>query len=90
MTVFASSADARTFDFQAGDVGFVPFAMGHYIENTGSGRLSFLELFPSDRFVDLSLAQWLALTPHELVRAHLGLERGLLEGLRKEKIHVVP
>jgi oxalate decarboxylase len=90
MTVFASSADARTFDFQAGDVGFVPFAMGHYIENTGSGRLSFLELFPSDRFEDLSLAQWLALTPHELVRAHLGLERGLLEGLRKEKIHVVP
>ena len=30
-----SSGDARTFDYQAGDVGFVPFAMGHYIENTG-------------------------------------------------------
>lgn len=89
MTVFAASADARTFDFQAGDVGFVPFAMGHYIENMGSGRLSYLEIFPSDRYEDVSLAQWLALTPHELVRAHLGLERGLLEGLRREKMQVI-
>ncbi|HEY7418132.1 MAG TPA: oxalate decarboxylase family bicupin, partial [Ktedonobacteraceae bacterium] len=35
MTVFASGGKARTFDYQAGDVGYVPFAMGHYIENTG-------------------------------------------------------
>jgi oxalate decarboxylase len=89
MTVFASSENARTFDFQAGDVGFVPFAMGHYIENTGSGRLSFLELFPSDRYADMSLAQWMALTPHELVEAHLKIDRALLDALRKEKVHVV-
>ena len=35
MTVFASIGSARTFDYQAGDVGYVPFAMGHYVENTG-------------------------------------------------------
>jgi oxalate decarboxylase len=28
MGVFAASGQARTFDYQAGDVGFVPFAMG--------------------------------------------------------------
>jgi oxalate decarboxylase len=38
MGVFASSGDARTFDYQAGDVGFVPFAMGHYIENPAPRR----------------------------------------------------
>jgi oxalate decarboxylase len=31
MGVFASSGQARTFDFLAGDVGYVPFAMGHYV-----------------------------------------------------------
>jgi oxalate decarboxylase len=31
MTVFASGGKARTFDYQAGDVGYVPFAMGHYV-----------------------------------------------------------
>ncbi|GCE06547.1 hypothetical protein KDAU_38760 [Dictyobacter aurantiacus] len=31
MSVFASEGKVRTFDYQAGDVGYVPFAMGHYI-----------------------------------------------------------
>ena len=39
MTVFASGGKSRTFDYQAGDVGAVPFAMGHYIENTGDETL---------------------------------------------------
>jgi oxalate decarboxylase len=90
MTVFASSANARTFDFQAGDVGFVPFAMGHYIENTGASTMRYLELFPSPRYEDVSLAQWMALTPHELVQAHLRLDPKLLDTLRKEKAPVVP
>jgi oxalate decarboxylase len=74
MTVFASSSKARTFDYQAGDVGYVPFAMGHYIENTGDEPLRFLEMFRSDRFADVSLSQWMALTPPQLVRTHLNLD----------------
>ncbi len=57
MTVFASEGKARTFDYRAGDVGYVPHAMGHYIENTGSTTLRFLEMFRSDRFADISLKQ---------------------------------
>ena len=57
MTVFASGGKARTFDYQAGDVGYVPFAMGHYIENTGDTPLRFLEMFRSERFADVSLNQ---------------------------------
>ena len=40
MGVFASAGQARTFDFRGGDVGYVPFAMGHYVENTGSAPLA--------------------------------------------------
>ena len=36
MTVFGSHGRARTDDFVAGDVGYVPQGYGHYIENTGS------------------------------------------------------
>jgi oxalate decarboxylase len=89
MTVFASSEKARTFDYQAGDVGYVPFAMGHYIENTGDELLVFLELFRSDHFADLSLNQWMALTPPGLVKAHLNLEDQTLAALRKQKPIVV-
>ncbi|MDQ0176544.1 oxalate decarboxylase/phosphoglucose isomerase-like protein (cupin superfamily) [Bacillus chungangensis] len=60
--------EQRTFDFSAGDVGYVPFAFGHYIQNTGNEKLWFLEMFKSSRFADLSLNQWMALTPHNLIQ----------------------
>jgi oxalate decarboxylase len=90
MGVFASSGDARTFDFRAGDVGYVPFAMGHYVENTGTTRLRFLEMFKSGTYADVSLNQWMALTPPELIREHLKLDDAVMNALRKKKTPVVP
>jgi len=90
MGVFAASGQARTFDFMAGDVGYVPFAMGHYIENTGTTPLRFLEVFKSDTYADVSLNQWLALTPSELVQAHLKVDQQTLAAFHKEKFPVVP
>jgi oxalate decarboxylase len=90
MGVFAASGQARTFDFRAGDVGFVPFAMGHYVENTGATPMRFLEIFKSNYFADVSLDQWMALTPSELVEAHLKLNRQVMDALRKTKAPVVP
>jgi len=85
MTVFASGGKARTFDVQAGDVGYVPYAMGHYIRNTGDEPLVFLGLFRSERFAELSLNQWMALVPPELVKAHLNLDDATIAALSKEK-----
>jgi len=85
MTVFASGGKARTFNYQAGDVGYVPFAMGHYVENIGDEPVRFLEMFRSSYFADLSLNQWMALTPPELVQAHLNLDRQTMASLRKDK-----
>ncbi len=90
MGVFAASGQARTFNFQAGDVGAVPFAMGHYIENTGTTTLRFLEIFKSSYFADVSLNQWMALTPPELVEAHLKLDPQVMQALHKKKFPVVP
>jgi oxalate decarboxylase len=89
MTVFAAESRARTFDYRAGDVGYVPMSMSHFIENTGDEPLCFLELFKSNRFMDVSLAQWMALTPPELVAAHLNIDRAVVEKLRKDKQAVV-
>lgn len=90
MSVFASGGRARTFNFQAGDVGYVPFAMGHYIENIGDEPLRYLEMFRSSYFADLSLNQWMGLTTPELVRVHLNLDRQTMAALRKDKPIIVP
>ena len=90
MTVFASGGNSRTFDYQAGDVGYVPFAMAHYVQNTGTSVLRFLEVFASSTYADVSLAQWIALTPHELVAGHLRIDRALLVAMPTVKHPVVP
>jgi oxalate decarboxylase len=89
MTVFDSPGRARTFDYSGGDVGYVPFATAHYVQNTGDTTLRFLELFNSDRFADVSLNQWLALTPRQLVADHLHLSEHGMSKLRKTKSPVV-
>lgn len=89
MTVFGAQNNARTFNFQAGNVGTVPFATGHYIENIGDTTLRFLELFRSDHYADISLRQWLAFTPHELVRAHLNIDKSVLANISTVKTPVV-
>ncbi|GJE85600.1 oxalate decarboxylase family bicupin [Phanerochaete sordida] len=89
MTVFASSGQARTFNYGAGDVGYVPASFGHYIENTGTTPLRFLEIFKSDRFQDISLQQWLALTPPALVKAHLNLDDETIAHFNKTKNTVI-
>jgi len=89
MTIFASQSNAKTYDFQAGDIGYVPATFGHYVENTGNTTLRFLEIFKSDKFEDVSLNQWLALTPPAVVKAHLGLSDAVIAKLTKTKQTVV-
>jgi len=54
-----------------------------------STLLRFLELCKSAHFADVSLNQWMALTPPELVQAHLNLTPTLMSALRKQKRPVV-
>ncbi|KEP51821.1 oxalate decarboxylase [Rhizoctonia solani 123E] len=89
ITVFAAQANARTFNYQAGDIGYVPPSFGHYVENIGNTTLKFLEIFNSDKYEDISLNQWLALTPPEMVKAHLKLSDDTINKLQKVKPVVV-
>jgi oxalate decarboxylase len=89
MTVYASNTNAQTFDYQGGDVGYVPKSLPHYIENTGAAKLRYLELWQSDHFADVSLAQWLAFTPYELVKAHLNIDKSVLSKVSTQKTPVV-
>ncbi|KAF2672169.1 oxalate decarboxylase [Microthyrium microscopicum] len=72
MTIFGATGTARTFNYQAGDVGVVPQNMGHFIENLSETEdLVVLELFKADKFQDFSLFQWLGETPKKMVVDHL-------------------
>jgi len=89
ITVYAAEGNSRTFDYQTGDVGYIPHGMSHYIENTGNEDVVMLEVIQGKKFLDISLGQWLALTPAQIVQDHLGLSDKTLEGFSKIKPFVV-
>ncbi|KAH7915558.1 putative oxalate decarboxylase/oxidase [Hygrophoropsis aurantiaca] len=74
VTVFAGSGMARTFDYQAGDVGIVPRSLGHYVENVGDEEVEMLEVFRAPKFEDFSLEEWLRGSPDQMVLEHLNLQ----------------
>jgi oxalate decarboxylase len=47
-------------------------------------------VFKSSRYADLSLNQWLALTPPDLLKVHLNLGPEFADALRKTKAPIVP
>jgi oxalate decarboxylase len=90
MTVFAAGTHARTMDLQEGDVGYVLQSEPHYIENTGDTDLVFLEMFKSDHYEDISLAEWMAHTPHLLVDQHLHVGKAVIDGIPKQEAVITP
>jgi oxalate decarboxylase len=89
MTIVMPDGKARTMDFNANDVGFVPTAAGHYIENSGTNDVVFLEMFKAPQFVDFSLNNWIRRMPPEMATAHLNLDAATLRKIPSEKQPII-
>ncbi len=89
MTVFAAGGRARTMDVEEGDVGYIDMSTPHYVENTGTEDLVFVEMFANPHYEDISLAEWMAHTPSRLMNEHLGVGEDMLRKIRKDKEAVV-
>ena len=73
MTVFGSHGRARTDEFQAGDVGYVPQGYGHYLQNIGNEDLEILLVFNSGLYQSISITAWLGSNPPELLATNFGV-----------------
>ena len=90
VTVFNTGPAAITADFRAGDIGYVRKALGHYVENTGSTDLVFMEVFRADRFEEVSLSDWLAHSPPDMVAETLNLDPSVIAQFPKIRPVIVP
>jgi oxalate decarboxylase len=84
ITIFMPPNRARTMDFNANDVGYVPRVAGHYIENTGNTDLVFLEMFKTDQYVDISMNNWIRRLPPELVTSRLNIDEATIKKIPVE------
>ncbi|KKY27339.1 putative oxalate decarboxylase oxdd [Phaeomoniella chlamydospora] len=90
VTVFQAPESSRTFDFTAGDVAYIPVPESHYIENVGDDDIVVLEVLQSTKFTDISLSQWIALTPNQIIKDHLGISDEVINAQPKEKTLLKP
>ena len=90
MTVFNTGPHAMTADFNPGDIGYVKKSLGHYIENTGNDQLVFLEIFKTDRYKNVSLADWMVHTPPAMVEQTLNIDLSRFSRLAQTAPNVVP
>jgi oxalate decarboxylase len=89
MTIFMPPGKARTMDFNANDVGFVPAVAGHYIENVGDTDLVLLEMFKADEFQDFSMNNWIRRLPPQMVTSHLNIDEATISKIPMEKQEVL-
>jgi oxalate decarboxylase len=90
VTVFNTGPAAITADFRPGDIGYVKKALGHYVENTGSTDLVFVEVFRAERFEEISLSDWLAHSPPQMVAETLNLDPTVIAQFPRNHPVIVP
>jgi oxalate decarboxylase family bicupin protein len=90
ITIFSAPSSSGTFDYQAGDVGYIPITQSHYVENVGDEDVVFLEVLQAPKFTDISVNQWLGLTPPQVVEDHLKLPASVIAALPKFKPYILP
>jgi len=88
--IFFGASTARTMDFQAGDIGYVPQSLGHYVENTGKVDVVFLEVYAVPFFEGISLGQFLAHTPTALVAQNLKVDVNFVNSINKNEVVIQP
>jgi len=90
VTVFNTGPQAMTANFHPGDIGYVKKALGHYVENTGNTDLVYMEVFRAPRFEQVSLSDWLAHSPIDMVAETLSLDPSVIAQFPKNRPDLVP
>jgi oxalate decarboxylase len=89
-TVFNTGPAAITTNFHAGDIGYVKKAFGHYLENTEGTDLVYMEVFRADRFEEVSLSDWLAHSPVDMVAELLNLDPSVIQQFPRNRPDILP
>lgn len=71
-------------------MGYIPISDSHYIENVGNETVIYLEVLQAPKYQDISVGQWLGLTPPQIVKDTLHLPQSLIDKLPKTKQYLVP
>jgi oxalate decarboxylase len=88
MTVFSPDGNLEPAEFGPGDVAYVPQGFGHYIENIAEEECEFLLAFNNGLYEEISLSDWLARSPRQVVATNLGLSEETVAKFRRQSAFI--
>jgi oxalate decarboxylase len=90
MGVFNTGPNVLTMDFNPGDIGYVPRNYGHYVENVGDTDLQFFAVFRTPQYQEVSLSDWLAHSPPQMVAEHLNVDPAMVPHWPGSDVFIMP
>jgi oxalate decarboxylase len=90
MGVLNTGPNVLTMDFNPGDIGYVPRNFGHYVENIGDTDLQFFAVFRTPQYQEVSLSNWLAHSPPQMVVEHLNVDPAMVPHWPGSDVFIMP
>jgi oxalate decarboxylase len=87
--IFGAHGRYEVKDVGPGDVVFIPQGFGHFIEQLGSDPTEVVVLFSNPQYEEISISQWLAGNPAELLTANFGISREMAAKLPKRVLGIL-
>jgi oxalate decarboxylase len=87
--IFGAHGRYEVKDVGPGDVVFIPQGFGHFIEQRGSDPTELLILFSNPHYQEISISEWLAGNPAEILTANFGINRDMAAKMPKRAFGIL-
>ncbi len=81
--IFGAHGRFEVKEVSQGDVVFIPQGFGHFVEQRGSTPTELIILFSNPHYQEISISEWLAGNPAEVLTANFGITRDLANKMPK-------
>ncbi|MEW6143613.1 MAG: cupin domain-containing protein [Thermodesulfobacteriota bacterium] len=88
ITLFAADEGSLTEELGPGEVFYIPQGCGHYLENVGDEEAEILLVFDNGAYQEISISEWIADTPPEVVSAVFGVSGKVIGELPREEVFI--
>jgi len=88
ITLFAADEGSFTEELGPGEVFYIPQGCGHYLENVGGKEAEILLVFDNGVYQEISISEWIADTPPEVVSAVFGVPEMVVKEFPRQEIFI--
>jgi oxalate decarboxylase len=87
--IFGAHGRMEMAEFGPGDVCFIPQGFGHWVEQLGGDTTQIVLLFNNPLYTEISITQWLAANPAQIVADNFGLTEQMIDKLPKAALGIL-